>query len=40
VQDGNYTTAPFTGFWPEYTDSIIEEFKTFYDVSLSYTLRL
>ena len=40
AQDGDYTTAPFTGFWPEYTASIIEEFKAFYDVSLSYSLRL
>ena len=40
AQDGDYTATPFTGFWPEYTASVIEEFKAFYDVSSSYSLRL
>ena len=45
AQDGDYTAAgiptegprsgKFTGFWPEYTDSFVEAFKAFYDVSCS-----
>lgn len=50
AQDGDYTTAgipadtdhprsgKFTGFWPEYTDSVVEAFKEFYDVRLNLCL--
>ena len=35
AQDGNYTAEPdadgsLPGFWPEFTDSLVEEFKNFY----------
>ena len=50
AQDGDYTTAgiptegpragKYTGFWPEYTDSVVEEFTNFYNVRLCSALRL
>jgi hypothetical protein len=36
AQDGDYTVNPPTGFWPEYTTSMLAEFKTVYgsDITL------
>ena len=35
AQDGDYTASPPTGFWPEYTDALLAEFKAAYGADIT-----
>lgn len=35
AQDGDYTTSPATGFWPDYTEALMDELREAYSPTLS-----